>query len=48
MRKYAEDKTVMYCNSVGKMQTLAEALGYDGYYYAAREKEARLRIFMTG
>jgi hypothetical protein len=47
MRKYTEGKTVVYYSSVDKVQALTETLGYDGYYHAARKKEARLRVFIT-
>jgi superfamily II DNA helicase RecQ len=48
MGVYGAGKTVVYCSSVLKVQELAEALDYDGYYHDAEEKEAKLQRFMIG
>jgi superfamily II DNA helicase RecQ len=48
MRAYTAGKTMIYYNSVRKVQVLAKALNYNEYYHAAAKKEVILRAFMTG
>jgi superfamily II DNA helicase RecQ len=48
MRVYTAGKTVIYYNSVRKVQVLTEALNYNEYYHAAAKKEMILRVFVTG
>jgi superfamily II DNA helicase RecQ len=48
MTVYPQGKTVVYCNSVNKVKALAEALGCDGYYHDAEDKEEKLQSFMQG
>jgi superfamily II DNA helicase RecQ len=31
-----------------KVKALTEVLNYNGYYYAAAEKDGKLRVFITG
>jgi len=48
MRDYAEEKIVVYCNSVRKVKELTEALNCEGYYHHAKQKDEKLKRFQDG